>query len=126
MASILRSNNEANHRRACNEIARILRRTLIDACLKYIDTDLFILDEFQRFRNLIDPDSDDEQAEIARRVFQNRKARILLLSATPFKAFTGDMDLSNGEDHYRDFRTVLRFLTGDDTAVLKEYGNYSA
>ena len=124
MASILRSNNEANHRRACNEIARILRRTLIDACLKYIDADLFILDEFQRFRNLIDPESDDEQAEIARRVFQNRKARILLLSATPFKAFTGDMDLSNGEDHYRDFRTVLRFLTGDDTAVLKEYEHH--
>jgi Helicase conserved C-terminal domain len=121
MASILRSNNEANHRRACNEVARVLRRTLIDACLKYIDADLFILDEFQRFRNLIDPDSDAEEAEIARRVFQNRKARILLLSATPFKAFTGDMDLSNGEDHYRDFRTVLRFLTNDDTATLDEY-----
>jgi hypothetical protein len=121
MASILRSNNEANHRRACNEVARVLRRTLIDGCLKYIDADLFILDEFQRFRNLIDPDSDAEEAEIARRVFQNRKARILLLSATPFKAFTGDMDLSNGEDHYRDFRTVLRFLTNDDTATLDEY-----
>jgi hypothetical protein len=121
MASILRSNNEANHRRACNEVARVLRRILIDACLKYIDADLFILDEFQRFRNLIDPDSDAEEAEIARRVFQNRKARILLLSATPFKAFTGDMDLSNGEDHYRDFRTVLRFLTNGDTATLDEY-----
>lgn len=124
MASILRSNNEANHRRACNEVARVLRRTLVDACLKYVDADLFILDEFQRFRNLIDPDSNDEQAEIARRVFQNRKARILLLSATPFKAFTGDMDLSNGEDHYRDFRMVLRFLTGDDTAILKEYEHH--
>jgi len=121
MASILRSNNEATHRRACNEVARLLRRTLLDACLKYIDADLFILDEFQRFRNLIDPDSDAEEAEIARRVFQNRKARILLLSATPFKAFTGDMELSNGEDHYRDFRTVLRFLTNDDTATLDEY-----
>ena len=65
MASILRSNNEANHRRACNEVARVLRRTLIDGCLKYIDADLFILDEFQRFRNLIDPDSDAEEAEIA-------------------------------------------------------------
>ena len=121
MASMLRANNETNHRRACNEVARVLRRKLIDACLKYIDADLFILDEFQRFRNLIDPDSDAEEAEIARRVFRNRKARILLLSATPFKAFTGDMDLSNGDDHYRDFGKVLRFLTNDDKATFDEY-----
>lgn len=121
MASILRSNNESNLRRACNEVARVLRRKLIDACLRYIDADLFILDEFQRFRNLIDPDSEAEEAEIARRVFQNQKARILLLSATPFKAFTGDLDSSNGDDHYRDFGIVLRFLTNDDKATLDRY-----
>lgn len=124
MGSILRSNNEGSHRRASNEVVRILRRTLIDACLKYVDADLFILDEFQRFRDLIDPDSDKEEAEIARRVFKNPKARILLLSATPFKAFTGDLDLSNGEDHYRDFRTVLRFLTNNDTAILDKYEHH--
>jgi hypothetical protein len=124
MAELLRANNEDTHRHACNEMSRVLRRTLIDACLRYVNADLFILDEFQRFRNLIDPDSHEEEAEIARRIFKNRWARILLLSATPFKAFTGDIDLSNGEDHYREFRTVLRFLTRDDTKTLEKYEHH--
>lgn len=126
MAALLSGNNEDTHRRACNELARALRRALIDSCLDYIDADLFILDEFQRFRNLIDPHSQDEQAVIARRIFGNRKARILLLSATPFKAFTGDMDHANGEDHYRDFKVVLEFLTNGDTAKITDYENHRA
>ena len=121
MAGLLHGNNEDTHRRACNEVARALRRALIDSCLDYIDADLFILDEFQRFRNLIDPHSEDEQAVIARKIFGNRKARILLLSATPFKAFTGDMDHANGEDHYRDFKTVLEFLTNEDKDAIEDY-----
>jgi hypothetical protein len=124
MANLLNGNNENAHRRACNEIARALRRVLIDECLDYIDADLFILDEFQRFRNLIDPHSEEEQAVIARKIFGNRKARILLLSATPFKAFTGDMDHANGEDHYRDFKTVLEFLTNEDAATLADYEHH--
>jgi Helicase conserved C-terminal domain len=121
LAALLRANNEETHRKACNEIARVLRRALIDVCLKYVDADLFILDEFQRFRDLIDLDSHEEEAEIAKRVFWKRKARILLLSATPFKAFTGDLDLANGEDHFRDFGVVLRFLTNGNKAILDKY-----
>jgi hypothetical protein len=121
LAALLRANNENTHRRACNEFARALRRALIDSCLEYIDADLFILDEFQRFRNLIDSHSEDEEAVIARRIFRSSKARILLLSATPFKAFTGDMDHANGEDHYRDFKSVLEFLTNQDDSILMEY-----
>lgn len=124
MSALLRANNEDTHRRACNELARALRRALIDGCLNYIDADLFILDEFQRFRNLIDPRSQDEEAVIARRIFRNSKARILLLSATPFKAFTGDVDHANGEDHYRDFKTVLEFLMDEDEAVLVNYEHH--
>jgi hypothetical protein len=124
MADLLRANNEATHRRACNEVARSLRRALIESCLDFIDADLFILDEFQRFRSLIDQDSQEEEAIIARKVFASRKARILLLSATPFKAFTGDMDHANGEDHYRDFNTVLKFLTKADESLLQQYESH--
>ena len=124
MAETLRSNNVDYHRHACNEVGRVLRRALIDSCLRYVDADLYILDEFQRFRNLIDVESQEEEAEIAQRIFNKRGARILLLSATPFKAFTGEMDHSNGEDHFRDFRTVLRFLTEDDAATLKRYEDH--
>lgn len=123
-AGFLRSNNEARYHSACLAIIRALRRLLIDACLEYVDADLYILDEFQRFRNLIDPDSDDEEAMIARRVFRQKRARILLLSATPFKAFTGDLDQANGEDHYRDFRVVLRFLTNENEELLRAYDTH--
>lgn len=126
MAALLHGKNEVFHRHACNELVRELRRALIDCCLDYIDADLFILDEFQRFRNLIDPHSQDEEAEIARRVFRKSKARILLLSATPFKAFTGEMDHANGEDHYRDFKTVLEFLTSEDKAILRKHEHHRA
>lgn len=126
MAALLRANNEQTHRRACNELAGAFRRALVDCCLDYIDADLFILDEFQRFRNLIELGSQDEEAIIASKIFNKRKARILLLSATPFKAFTGDMDHANGEDHYRDFKTVLTFLTKEDAGVLDDYEHHRA
>lgn len=121
MAALLDGKNEVTYRRACNEVARALRQALSDSCLDYIDADLFILDEFQRFRSLIDPHGQDEEAVIAQKIFGSSKARILLLSATPFKAFTGDLDNANGEDHYRDFKTVLAFLTKDDKGVIEDY-----
>lgn len=121
LAGMLHPDNEQEYRSACNELVVALRRVLIDACLGYLDADLFILDEFQRFRSLIDPNNEDEESKIARRVFQQDQSKVLLLSATPFKAFTGDLDHANGEDHFRDFRTVFSFLTGSDGNLLEEY-----
>lgn len=121
IAKRLRANNEGLHRHACNQVSRVLRGALIKACLKYVDADLFILDEFQRFRNLIDTESKEEEAEIARHIFDKPRARILLLSATPFKAFTGDIDLLSDDDHFRDFRRVLGFLTQGDAEILNKY-----
>ena len=40
-----------------NYLASRLRECLIDCCLCYVDADLYILDEFQRFRDLIDEES---------------------------------------------------------------------
>ncbi len=120
-AKVLRVNNETYFKWVSLNLIKLLRRALIDASLKYVDADLYILDEFQRFRNLIDPDNGDEEALIAQRVFGQKRARVLILSATPFKAFTGDLDNANGEDHYKDFRTVLRFLTNDNAELLRSY-----
>ena len=49
---------------------------------------------------------------------------MLLLSATPFKAFTDHDDLDRGEDHYRDFRSVLRFLLRDREETLEHYDEH--
>lgn len=106
----------------CHHLSRLLRECFVDCCLPYVDADLYILDEFQRFRDLIDEDVESEQADIARRVFNQKKnTRVLLLSATPFKAFTGQDEIERGEDHYKDFGRVLKFLLSREEKRISHY-----
>lgn len=86
-----------------------LRHALAKAGVETLRPDLIILDEFQRFRHLLDSTQDSEAAELAQHLFQRGDARVLLLSATPYKPFTrGDEE----GDHYKDFLSVVRFLAG--------------
>ncbi|MEV4659396.1 helicase-related protein [Micromonospora sp. NPDC049301] len=91
-----------------------LRTALATAGVEVLEPDLIILDEFQRFRELLDPNG-GEGAELARHLFDYRAARVLLLSATPYKPFTFAEEAAAGEDHYADFRQVLRFLSDDES-----------
>lgn len=86
-----------------------LRAQLATACIKALEPDLVILDEFQRFKSILH--GDDIAATLARELFDYGDARILLLSATPYKMYTlhGDSE----EDHYQDFRATLDFLAND-------------
>jgi hypothetical protein len=120
-ACLLDFENFKRFRDGSLEIIRQLRKALAALCIDYIDADLYILDEFQRFRDLIDQESDSDAATIARQIFKKPGTKILLLSATPFKAFTGDSDLESGEEHYKEFRTVLSFLVENDPRMLAEY-----
>lgn len=99
-----------------SEIIRNLRRILSKLCLEYLNADIFILDEFQRYSNLIklDDDAESPAIELARAVFAIKDAKILMLSATPFKPFTNDFDELNGEVHYKEFESVLKFLMRDE------------
>ena len=87
-----------------------LRRILARACLNALEPDLVILDEFQRFRDLLN--SDTESGELANRLFEyedtHTQVRTLLLSATPYKMYTHSHDEDN--DHYRDFLHTVKFL----------------
>ena len=99
-----------------------LRAELAEVCLDYLEADLYVLDEFQRFKVLIDGDDDSEAGRIARSVFGRAGAKVLLLSATPFKAFTGADAGETGGEHYAEFRAVLRFLFGGEAdGRLAEY-----
>ncbi|WP_146207213.1 helicase-related protein [Nocardioides silvaticus] len=90
-----------------------LRRALARAAVKRLEPDLVILDEFQRFKDLMSDDG--EGADLARELFDHGDARLLLLSATPFKMYTLPEE-PEGDDHYRDFVDTVRFLAGDDRA----------
>lgn len=105
--------DELRHR-AANLTAR-LRQSLAKAGVDTLEPDLIILDEFQRFRNLLDPES-GEAAELAHALFDHPAAKVLLLSATPYKPFTNSDDAD--DDHYRDFLATVRFLAGGDADAV--------
>lgn len=96
-----------------------LRRLLAETCLHWLEPDLIILDEFQRFKHLMAGDGDDatEAAELADHLFRYKdastEARVLLLSATPYKMYTTSAE-SADDDHYEDFRLTLKFLIDDE------------
>ena len=101
-----------------------LRRLLARVCLKALEPDLIILDEFQRFKHLLEADS--EAGELARDLFNSNTdqgARVLLLSATPYRGLS--LHHETEDDHYGDFLALLRFLEDGDAAdckkVLAEY-----
>ena len=85
--------------------------------LKALEPDLVIMDEFQRFRDLLD--GEDTGAVLARTLFRYEGVKVLLLSATPYKMYTMNHE---SEDHYRDFIRTVRFLfdSDEEAAALGE------
>lgn len=95
-----------------------LRALLARTCINALQPDLVLLDEFQRFKHLLA--AEDEAGELARELFDwqdeesDAKARVLLMSATPYKMFTLDGEAT--DDHFRDFIATLEFLAGKQRA----------
>ncbi|WP_297080817.1 helicase-related protein [uncultured Demequina sp.] len=90
-----------------------LRHVVARAAVEHLEPDLVILDEFQRFKDVLD--GEGYGSDLAREVFDHEKARVLLLSATPFKMYTLP-DEPSGDDHYDDFQRTVGFLAGEDAA----------
>lgn len=90
-----------------------LRKKLARVCLDALEPDLVILDEFQRFRDLLD--SRNPAAELAQALFNAPDVRVVLLSATPYKMYVRDEE---DEDHFKDFKQTLKFLMKDDEAQV--------
>lgn len=91
-----------------------LRQALATSCVQALEPDIVILDEFQRFRDLLD--GDNEMSELARALFEFTDVRVLLLSATPYKMYTMHQE-SMENDHYRDFFRTVSFLYNSNEPV---------
>ncbi|MCY4417559.1 MAG: helicase [Chloroflexi bacterium] len=94
-----------------------LRRMLSRSALQALEPDLVILDEFQRFRDLLDVKTGGDAAELADDLFNHPDAHVLLLSATPYKPFTYAEEAGPDGGHYADFLKTLDFLAASDAAV---------
>jgi hypothetical protein len=92
-----------------------MRSELARVSVGTLEPDLVILDEFQRFRHLLDQHT--EAGELAHHLFNHGDAKVLLLSATPYKPFTYAEEAAAGDDHHRDFLRTLEFLTNGCPSV---------
>jgi hypothetical protein len=103
-----RVSDELNQRRY--RVIGEIRRLMAGVCVEALEPDLIILDEFQRFRDLLD--GDDEAARLTRQLLDYQeasgyRARVLLLSATPYRMLSL---YDEEEEHYEDFLRTCRFL----------------
>ncbi len=98
-------------RRKQIDFIRQLRMMLAEVCVWALEPDLVILDEFQRFKNLLE--DDNPTALLAKRLFtysdSTSAVRLLLLSATPYRMYTLHHE-SADDDHYQDFLRTTEFL----------------
>lgn len=94
-------------RRCRNKLVGILRTGVQRALLDELEPDLVILDEVQRFREVIEEAG--SKKSIAARLFERRPA-VLILSATPYRMLSLDHE---GQGHYDEFLDTVRFLFAD-------------
>ena len=119
-----------SRKRDSRPLLNALRKIFAQISLDKLDPDLVIMDEFQRFRDLISP-SDDEQGMLSRQFLQNTDTKVLLLSATPYKPYSTleEINADESTEHYREFMEVMRFLFYSDHehkqfhVVWQDYSN---
>lgn len=115
-------------------IIRGLRGVFARLSASSLDPDLVIMDEFQRFRDLLDENRESELGILAERFLRGRgqegsSARVLLLSATPFKFYStaAEDDSFFGSESQADFLRVVGFLAANDEekrAFAETWGHY--
>ena len=98
--------------------------------LDKLEPDLVIMDEFQRFKYLINSDPESETGMLARKFFGSNNVRMLLLSATPYKMYSTleEIDDSQVDEHYSEFLDVMGFLNngeGEQESFKSVWNNYS-
>lgn len=107
---------------AQRELIGQLRAKLAAVCVNRIQADLVIMDEFHRFRDLLDWET--EAGALAQALFESQESghadndfptKVLLLSATPYKMYTTSGELQ--DDHYRDFIDTVDFLMNDGDSL---------
>jgi hypothetical protein len=115
------SGNTLDHNLKQNRLEFIgtLREMLAMVCIGYLEPDIVILDEFQKFRNILHPSDNDETgiAHFAKQLFEyedkktDNPTKLLLLSATPYKMYTTSYEKTIAVDnHHQDFLETIQFL----------------
>lgn len=93
-----------------------------------LNPDLVIMDEFQRFKFLLNSDQESETGILAQKFLGGGDTRILLLSATPYKLYSTleEIDEAQVDEHYSEFLQVMDFLfEGHSGEFHRVWADYS-
>ncbi|MGV6995967.1 helicase C-terminal domain-containing protein [Desulfovibrio sp. QI0430] len=98
-----------------------LRLIFAEISIRRLTPDLVIMDEFQRFRELISATPNSDTGMLAQKFLKDSGANTLLLSATPYKLYqTLEEAAESGVDeHYQEFMELMRFLFSDDNRNIQ-------
>ncbi len=100
-----------------NYVLQRLRRMFAEISVSMLQPDLVIMDEFQRFKSLIDSEAlETENGVIARKFFETKGLKVLLLSATPYKLYSTMEEIEEADspdEYYKEFFQVIEFLLND-------------
>lgn len=93
-----------------------------------LNPDLVIMDEFQRFKFLLNSNQESETGILAQKFLGGGDTRILLLSATPYKLYSTleEIDETQVDEHYSEFLQVMDFLfAGHSGEFHRVWADYS-
>lgn len=116
--------------RDITKIIQSLRVLFSKISLEKLEPDLVVMDEFQRFKYLINSDPESETGMLANKFFSSNNVRMLLLSATPYKMYSTleEIDDSQVDEHYSEFLDVMNFLNigqGEQDSFKTVWNEYS-
>lgn len=99
-----------------NKIIGKLRNIFAKISLDKLEPDLVIMDEFQRFKYLINSNDESETSKLTNKFFNSDNVRILLLSATPYKMYSTleEINESQVDEHFFEFFNVMNFLNNSE------------
>jgi hypothetical protein len=95
------------------EVITKLRQTFAEISMDMLEPDLVVMDEFQRFSDLLKHGC-DEQSMLVQKFFDTsrKNTKVLLLSATPYRPYTTleELNMDGKDTHIKDFNDVMDFL----------------
>jgi len=103
-----------------------LRMLLATVSLNGLKPDIIILDEFQRFSEILKQSESEDASDLINALFKNDHTEMLMLSATPYKMYTIREEDEENESHFEEFRFLMKFLMREDyKSFLTDWENYS-
>jgi len=105
------------------ELIAHLRNALAASAIEEVSPDLVIFDEFQRFRDLLEPQQDEAAQRVIGRLRGDDSPSppaLLLLSATPYRLFTRRWEEEAGNSHRSEFFELVEFLYGGDADAKRK------